>query len=208
MLEDKFPSGRPALEKVGVTFVEDVSPWERMKIRILNGGHAIIAYPAGLLDIHFVHEAMEHELIRGYLGKIERDEIIPAVPPIPGTDLDHYYRLIERRFANPKIGDTVRRLCLDGSDRQPKFILPTVRDRRAAGQPSAAWRSPPRSGAATAPARRTAARPFLPTIPSGTASSRSHCRRKAIPPPGSRMGDIYGELADGRSLSSKHSPMR
>ena len=59
VVEDTFPAGRPALEKVGVTFVADVAPYELMKIRILNGGHAAIAYPAGLLDIHFVHEAME-----------------------------------------------------------------------------------------------------------------------------------------------------
>src|SRR5262249_28689919 len=77
VLEDKFPSGRPALETVGVTFVEDVSPWERMKIRILNGGHAIIAYPAGLLGIHFVHQALGHPLIGGCLGKPEPNGGIP-----------------------------------------------------------------------------------------------------------------------------------
>ncbi len=47
VLEDHFTAGRPALEKAGVTFVEDVTPFELMKIRILNGGHAVIAYPAG-----------------------------------------------------------------------------------------------------------------------------------------------------------------
>jgi mannitol 2-dehydrogenase len=48
--------------------------------------------------------------------------------------LHDYYKLIVRRFANPKIGDTIRRLCLDGSNRQPKFIVPTAKDRVAAGQ--------------------------------------------------------------------------
>ncbi|MBN9317466.1 MAG: mannitol dehydrogenase family protein [Devosia sp.] len=134
VLEDRFPLGRPALEKVGVQFVPDVAPFELMKIRILNGGHATIAYPAGLLDIHFVHEAMEHPLIRAFLEKVEREEIVPIVPPVPDTSLDDYYALIERRFANPKIGDTIQRLCLDGSNRQPKFILPSARDRLAAGQ--------------------------------------------------------------------------
>lgn len=133
VLEDRFPAGRPALEKVGVQFVPDVSPYEHMKIRILNGGHAIIAYPAGLMDIRFVHEAMQNPLVRAFLAKVERNEIIPVVPPVPDTDLEDYYRLIERRFANPKIGDTVRRLCLDGSNRQPKFILPTIADRLAKG---------------------------------------------------------------------------
>ncbi|SDG59234.1 mannitol dehydrogenase family protein [Pelagibacterium luteolum] len=133
VLEDNFPAGRPVLEKVGVTFVDDVSPWELMKIRILNGGHAAIAYPAALMDIHFVHEAMEHPLIAAYLEKLTRDEIIPVVPPVPDTDLDDYRRLIAERFANPKIGDTIQRLCLDGSNRQPKFILPSVEDRLKAG---------------------------------------------------------------------------
>jgi len=133
VLEDNFPAGRPALERVGVQFVPDVAPFEHMKIRILNGGHATIAYPAGLLDIHFVHEAMEHPLVRKFLEKVEREEIIPIVPPVPDTDLGDYYRLIERRFSNPKIGDTITRLCLDGSNRQPKFILPSAADRVAAG---------------------------------------------------------------------------
>jgi mannitol 2-dehydrogenase len=134
VLEDHFPAGRPALEKVGVQFVADVAPFELMKIRILNGGHAAIAYPAGLMDIHFVHEAMAEPLVRGFLEKVEREEIIPVVPPVPDTSLDDYYRLIDRRFSNPKIGDTVSRLCLDGSNRQPKFILPSIADRLRAGQ--------------------------------------------------------------------------
>ncbi|MDT0681887.1 mannitol dehydrogenase family protein [Roseicyclus sp. F158] len=134
VLEDDFPQGRPALETVGVQFVPDVAPFETMKLRILNGGHAVIAYPAGLLGIHFVHEAMEDEQIRAFLAKITSDEIIPAVPPVPETDLETYAATIEARFANPKIGDTVRRLCLDGSNRQPKFIVPTIADRLNAGQ--------------------------------------------------------------------------
>ncbi len=134
VMEDTFPAGRPALEKVGVTFVPDVSPYELMKIRILNGGHAAIAYPAALLDIHFVHEAMEHPLIRAFLAKLENEEIIPCVPPVPNTNLQDYFALIERRFLNPKIGDTIPRLAQDGSNRQPKFILPSTADRLAAGK--------------------------------------------------------------------------
>jgi len=129
VLEDDFVAGRPALEHVGVEFVDDVTPYETMKIRILNGGHALIAYPAGLLDIEFADEAMAHPLIRAFLHKVEREEILPVVPVVPGTDPHEYLERIETRFANPKIGDTVRRLCLDGSNRQPKFIVPTLRER-------------------------------------------------------------------------------
>ncbi len=135
VLEDNFPAGRPPLEEAGVEFVADVTPWELMKIRILNGGHAVIAYPAGLMDVHFVHEAMQNDLVAAFLEKVETDEIIPAVPPVPGTDLNAYFAKVKERCANPKIGDTVRRLCLDGSNRQPKFIIPTIADRLARDLP-------------------------------------------------------------------------
>lgn len=135
VIEDHFPLGRPRFEDVGVTFVDDVAPYELMKIRILNGGHAVIAYPSALMDIHFVHEAMENPLVAAFLDKIEMTEIVPIVPPVPDTDLSDYYKLIASRFANPKVGDTIPRLCLDGSNRQPKFILPSTRDRLRQGLP-------------------------------------------------------------------------
>jgi len=47
--------------------------------------------------------------------------------------LQEYFKKIEERFANPKIGDTIRRLCLDGSNRQPKFIIPSIADRLKSG---------------------------------------------------------------------------
>lgn len=135
VMEDRFPHGRPAFEEAGVTFTDDVAAFELMKLRILNGGHAIIAYPAALLDLHYAHEAMAHPLVAGLLDKIEREEILPVVPPVPGTDLADYLATIQARFANPDVGDTVARLCFDGSNRQPKFILPSTRDRLAQGLP-------------------------------------------------------------------------
>lgn len=134
VLEDRFPAGRPALETVGVQFVADVAPYEHMKIRILNGGHAAIAYPAALLDIHFVHEAMEDATIRAFLARLEQEEIIPVVPPVPGVDINAYFAEIETRLLNPKIADTIPRLAQDGSNRQPKFILPTTADRLRRGE--------------------------------------------------------------------------
>jgi mannitol 2-dehydrogenase len=135
VLEDNFPQGRPAFEKVGAEFVADVAPYELMKLRILNGGHATIAYPSGLLGIHYVHDAMAHPLVAGFLAWLEHKELMPTVPRIPGVNFEAYYRKIVERFSNPAIGDTIPRLCLDGSNRQPKFILPAVRDRLKAGLP-------------------------------------------------------------------------
>ena len=133
VLEDHFSAGRPAWDKVVVTFTDHVHAFETMKIRILNGGHAIIAYPGGIKGIEFVHEAMANTTIRAFLDKIETTEILPIVPPVPGQDLHDYKALILDRFSNPEVADTERRLCLDGSNRQPKFILPSILDNLARG---------------------------------------------------------------------------
>lgn len=196
VLEDNFPAGRPRLEEVGVQFVADVAPFELMKIRILNGGHATIAYPAGLLDIHFVHDAMQDAQIARFLSALLDDEVIPVVPPVPDTDLADYKRTIERRFANPKIGDTIRRLCLDGSNRQPKFILPTLRDALQAGRPidgltlvSALWCrycfGETESGQAIAP-----------NDPSWARLNAQARRARLEPEAWLQMPDIYGNLPD------------
>ena len=135
VLEDKFVAGRPALEKVGVQFVADVAPYELMKLRILNASHAVIAYPAALLGIHMVHDAMADQHVRAFLQTIAQNELIPSVQPIPGVDFGEYFANVERRFSNAAVADTIPRLCQDGSNRQPKFILPVTAERLAAGRP-------------------------------------------------------------------------
>lgn len=195
VLEDMFTAGRPALERAGVTFVRDVAPYETMKIRMLNGGHAVIAYPSGLMDIHFVHEAMEHPLIRAFLAKVEHEDIMPCVPPVPDTDLGDYYRLIERRFANRKIGDTIRRLCLDGSNRQPKFIVPSIADRLKAGRGV--------TGLALASAlwcrycfgTTDSGKAIEPNDPSWERLQAVARAARSDPPAWLAMADIYGETA-------------
>ena len=129
ILEDAFPGGRPALQRVGVQFVDDVVPYELMKLRIVNGSHACIAYAAALLGVEYVHDAMNNELVRAFLDKVQSDEIIPTVRPAAGVDIVDYFELTKRRFANKGIADTVARLCMDGSNRQPKFIFPTIAER-------------------------------------------------------------------------------
>mmetsp|Transcript_2723 Transcript_2723/g.3669 ORF Transcript_2723/g.3669 Transcript_2723/m.3669 type:complete len:550 (-) Transcript_2723:105-1754(-) len=133
VLEDKFCNGRPDwdkldLEKANIIFTDDVSPFELMKIRILNGGHASLCYPAALLDLEFVHDAMEHPLIGPFLDIVEKTEFIPTVPPVPNVDLPDYWQSIEERFSNPTIDDSIGRNTYDGASRQPKFIVPVADD--------------------------------------------------------------------------------
>lgn len=195
VVEDIFPSGRPAFEKVGAQFVADVTPFEYMKIRILNGGHAIIAYPGGLLDVHYVHEAMQHPLIHAFFDKVEREEVIPTVPPVPGTDILDYYRLIGRRFSNPKIGDTVRRLCLDGSNRQPKFIVPVINDNIAAGRGIAGLALESALWCRYCSGRSDSGKFIEPNDPNWERLQATARRAQASPGDWLAMKDIYGGLA-------------
>lgn len=128
IIEDQFSAGRPSLEKVGVEFVEDVLPYELVKLRILNAGHASIAYVSALLGYHFVHAAMADADIRDWVRTLNVTDIIPTLAPIDGVDYVHYLDTVITRFSNTEIADTIPRLAADGSDRQPKFILPTLRD--------------------------------------------------------------------------------
>jgi len=78
---------------------------------------------------------MADPLIRAYLTKLETDEILPTVPEIPGVSFHQYLDTVMERFSNSAVGDTIPRLCLDGSNRQPKFILPSIQDRLKQGRP-------------------------------------------------------------------------
>ena len=128
VIEDKFCKGRPPWEKVGVQFSDNVHGYEDQKIRILNGGHQIIANAAELLNIETVRDAMKNKMIVSLLEKIEKDEIIPHIKPVPGYTPLEYYELIASRFSNPSIQDTTRRVAFDGSSRHAGFLVPSIKD--------------------------------------------------------------------------------
>ena len=134
VVEDNFPSGRPHLEKVGVQFVADVSGYELMKLRILNAAHASMCYPALLLGHHFVHDAMADPDIFQWLKTLLTQEAIPTLKPLPNVNYNQYLDKVLERFSNTEIGDTISRIAEEGSERQPKFILPAVIDALAAGK--------------------------------------------------------------------------
>lgn len=128
VIEDDFCAGRPDLDKVGAIFTDKVHDYEAMKLRILNGGHQIIAMPGELLAIETIADTMAHPLISAFLERVVREEIAPHVAPVPGMTPKEYLEQITRRFSNPEIRDTTRRVAFDGSSRQPGFLFPSIRD--------------------------------------------------------------------------------
>jgi mannitol 2-dehydrogenase len=133
VVEDRFGLGRPPLEDVGVQLVEDVEPYERMKLRLLNSSHQALAYLGHLAGHRLVHDAAQDPLFQRLLLGYMEEEATPTLLPVPGVDLDDYRRDLIVRFSNPAIRDTLARLAFDGSERLPKWLLPVVRDNLAAG---------------------------------------------------------------------------
>jgi mannitol 2-dehydrogenase len=135
VIEDSFCAGRPDWDRAGATFTDDVHSFEAMKIRILNGGHQVIAVPGEVLSVATIAGCMEHDLIGRFFTKVARTEIAPHVEPVPNMTPASYVDLIHGRFSNPKIVDTTRRVAFDGSSRHPGFIVPSIRDGLRAGTP-------------------------------------------------------------------------
>jgi mannitol 2-dehydrogenase len=135
VIEDAFCAGRPDWDLVGATFANNVHDFEAMKIRILNGGHQVIANVGELLGLATVADCMSHKLVGDLFQKVTRQEIAPLVKAVPGMAPDTYVDLIAQRFSNTKIVDTVRRVAFDGSSRHPGFLVPTIRHGLERGTP-------------------------------------------------------------------------
>jgi mannitol 2-dehydrogenase len=133
VLEDEFACGRPPYEHAGVQVVEDVRPYELMKLRLLNAGHQVLCFFAYLAGYRLVHEAMRDPVLRRFLRGYLDEEATPVVPPVPGIDLGDYKDSLVERFSGPEVRDTVARLCAESSDRVPKFLLPVIREQLATG---------------------------------------------------------------------------
>ena len=131
VLEDNFADGRPPLEQAGVLLVDDVGPYESMKLRLLNAGHQSLCYFAYLCGFEFVHDAARDPLFAEFLLAYFDFEAIPTLEPVPGIDLHDYSRTLVERFGNPGVRDTVARLCAYSSDRIPKWLLPVIYDNLA-----------------------------------------------------------------------------
>jgi fructuronate reductase len=130
-VEDRFAAGRP--DWPGVRFVDSAAPWERLKLRMVNGAHSAIAYLGAQAGWRSVDQAIGQPSMRRYVERLMKDEIEPTLSGLPGFDLDDYRARLLERFANPALAHRTRQIAMDGSQKLPQRLLGTVRDRLAAG---------------------------------------------------------------------------
>jgi len=203
IIEDAFSNGRPPLEQVGAQFTSDVHPYEMMKLRLLNAGHSAIGYLGFLAGYPYIHEIMTDDLFRKYLRRLMDDEVTPLLAPVPGVDLAEYKATLLTRFANPTIKDQTARICLDGSSKVPKFLLPSLHEALAAGRPAtlltlavAGWfrylRGEDEQG-----------RPYTIDDPRGGELQRLARQGKTDPRPLLRLTDLFGDLGQSEAFVSQ-----
>ncbi|SMP21273.1 mannitol dehydrogenase family protein [Shimia sagamensis] len=128
VLQDNFCDGRPPWELAGVTITNNVHAHEAMKIRVLNGGHQMLANVGEVMGLQTIADCMAQPTVAAFFHKVQTNEVLPHVQAVPGLSPKDYLSKIEKRFSNPKIHDTTRRVAFDGSARHPGFILPTLSD--------------------------------------------------------------------------------
>jgi fructuronate reductase len=134
VVEDRFAGPRPAWEKAGVILTGDVDPFERAKLRILNGTHSLLAYVGVLGGFETIAGAVNDPALRNTVRRILDDDILPTLETPTGFDLTQYRDEVLDRFANPALAHTTRQVAMDGSQKLPNRILGTAVDRLAAGE--------------------------------------------------------------------------
>jgi fructuronate reductase len=144
IIEDVLPEGSPDFASVGAVMTDDVAAYELAKLRILNGAHSSLAYLGLLIGHETVADAMDDPELSGFIERLIREDIIPALKP--SFDLQAYAGEILARFRNPAIGHKLSQIAWDGSQKLPYRLLDSVSDALAAGRrmerlavPIAAW---------------------------------------------------------------------
>ncbi len=135
VIEDDFAADRPAWESAGAQLVDDVTPYEVAKLRLLNASHSACAYLGLLAGHEYVHEAIADPAIHAFILELMAREVTPTLAPLPDTDLAAYRAAIIERFSNAAVPYRTAQVATDGSQKLPQRLLPVVAQRLAEGQP-------------------------------------------------------------------------
>lgn len=126
VVEDSFSNGRPDWETVGAQFVPDVTPYETMKLRLLNAGHSVLGILGSIYGHSTVDACASDKLFAAYLRAFMDVEATPTLDAVEGINLVAYKDTLIERFGNPNIKDNLARICLESSSKLPVFLVPTI----------------------------------------------------------------------------------
>jgi len=131
VLSGSFPVGRPAWEDAGARFVDDIEPWERRKLWLLNGAHTLLSF-GGLLR---GHETIAQAIADPVLSaKVEEfwDEASAQLPA--GLAVVSYRAALLERFRNPRIEHRLAQIAEHGTRKLSVRIVPVAEAQLRAGR--------------------------------------------------------------------------
>jgi fructuronate reductase len=133
VIEDDFPAGRPAWDRAGAILTADAGPWERLKLRTLNGVHSAVAYLGAVAGRATVAGALRIPGMWEVMYRFIAEDVAGSLQPPPGVTVVAYGDSVLDRFADPGIAHRTVQIAKDGSQKLPQRVLHTIADRRAAG---------------------------------------------------------------------------
>ncbi|WP_425100896.1 mannitol dehydrogenase family protein [Tropicibacter sp. S64] len=136
VIEDNFPTGRPAWEAGGAILTSQVRPYEEMKLRMLNGSHSMLAYTGFLAGHRYVRDVMADPALAALVQRHLR-AAAGTLAPLPGVDFAVYAEDLAERFRNPHLGHEAYQIAMDGSEKMPQRIFGAAVDALEQGQPLA-----------------------------------------------------------------------
>ena len=131
VIEDNFSNGRPNWNNVGAQFVTDVTPYETMKIRLLNAGHSVLGLSGSIHGYQTIDQTVSDPLFAEYLRAFMDLEVTPLLEPLEGIDIEVYKDVLIERFSNPNIKDNLARICSESSAKLPKFLISSINENLA-----------------------------------------------------------------------------
>jgi len=135
VVEDDFVGhARPDFAAAGVEMVADVTPFEDMKLRCLNGTHSALAYLGYLSGHETIAEAVADPVLARFIRHLWSAEILPSLQAPPNVDLAAYTDALFARYTNPAIRHRTWQIAMDGSQKLPQRILATLAENLAAGR--------------------------------------------------------------------------
>ncbi|TBD07093.1 mannitol dehydrogenase family protein [Rhizobium leguminosarum] len=132
VIEDHFANGRPAWDKAGALMVTDVSAYEKMKLRMLNGAHSLLAYLGYIGGYEFIRDVMDDAGLAA-LAYRHMHAAARTLDAVPGIDLDDYASELIARFANKAIAHRTYQIAMDGTQKLPQRLLEPATEALAHG---------------------------------------------------------------------------
>lgn len=136
VIEDSFATDRPPWDLAEATFVDDVEPYEDMKLRMLNGSHSFLAYLGALSGKETIADCMADPVFKKAAHTLMMTEQAKTLEVPEGFDIAAYADDLIARFSNTALRHKTTQIASDGSQKLPQRLLNSVHEHLKAGR---AW---------------------------------------------------------------------